>query len=158
MKAYRPRNISFGPLLLALLFLYINAYAAEKRFLTVDALLNNGYTQLTGSQVSELLKEGSIEIQDIETEAVYLSKLDGTNNSNNRKLEQIKSHGTAYILDADLLARAPSLAGQPDYKVVGDELIAEDGVRTYHIKLYQKNDRIFIARDIDHGNVFYEIK
>jgi hypothetical protein len=50
------------------------------------------------------------------------------------------------------------LSGQPDYKVVGDELIAEDGIRTYHIKLYRKNERIFIARDIDHDNVFYEIK
>jgi hypothetical protein len=81
-----------------------------------------------------------------------------SDNSNNRKLEQTKSHRAEYILDTDLLARAPSLSGQPDYKVVGDELIAEDGIRIYHIKLYRKNERIFIARDIDHGNVFYEIK
>lgn len=158
MKVDYSKNIPIGLLLSALLFLSINTYADEKRFLTVDVLLNNGYAQLTGTQLNKLLEQGNIEIHDIETEAVYLSRLDGPDKSNNRKLEQTKSHGTEYILDADLLARAPSLAGQPDYKVVGDELIAEDGVRTYHIRLYQKNERIFITRDIDHGNVFYEIK
>jgi hypothetical protein len=145
-------------LLPALLLININAFAVDAKFLTVDVLLANGYTQLTGSQLNELLKTQSIEIHDIETEAVYFSEHDGSDNTNNRKLEQTRGHGAGYLLNAELLARAPSLAGQPDYRIAGNELIAEDGVRTYHIKLYRKNDRIFIARDIDHGNVFYEIK
>lgn len=142
----------------ALMFIYMNAFADDAKFLTVDALLANGYTQLSGAQLNELLKTRSIEIHDIETEAVYFSEHDGSDNTNNRKLEQTRGHGAGYLLNAELLARAPSLAGQPDYRIAGNELIAEDGVRTYHIKLYRKNDRIFIARDIDHGNVFYEIK
>ena len=57
-----------------------------------------------------------------------------------------------------LMARAPALQGKIERKVVGDELVSSDGVRTYHYSVYEKQGRMFAVRDIDNGNVFFEIK
>ncbi len=146
-------------ILLVFSSLFVNVHADEKHFLTVDELIENGYTQLSGLQLIDLLKENKIEIRDIETDAVSLSTRAKTQagNTANRKSEDVKSDRALYFLDARLLARAPSLEGDPDLKVAEDELIASDGVRTYHIKFYEKQGKMFGARDIDHGNVFFEI-
>ena len=146
-----------GAILLVFSSLFVNA--DEKHFLTVDELINNGYTQLTGLQLIDLLKENKIEIRDIETDAVSLSTLTKADagNTASRKSKEIKSDKPLYFLDTRLLARAPSLEGEPDYKVVEDKLIATDGVRTYHIKFYENQGKMYGARDIDHGNVFFEI-
>ena len=146
-------------ILLALLFLPPAINADDKQFLTVDELVANGYAQLTGLQLIELLKEHKVEVRDIETEAVSLSTRIETKagNTANRKSEDIKSGKSLYFLDTRLLARAPSLEGEPDYTVVDDEMVATDGVRTYHIRFYEKQDKVYGARDIDNGNVFFEI-
>ncbi len=146
-----------GFLILVFTFLINNASANEKHFLTVDELVENGYTQFTGLQLIDLLKQHKIEIRDIETDSVSISTHKGSETGNSRQSEELKSDRPLYFLDARLLARAPSLEGEPDYKVIDDELIASDGVRTYHIKFYEKHGKIFGARDIDHGNVFFEI-
>ena len=148
---------SSGFLILVFSFLINNVSANEKHFLTVDELIENGYTQLSGLQLIDLLKQHKIEIRDIETDAVSISTRTNPVTGNSRKAEELKSDRPLYFLDARLLARAPSLEGKPDYKVVEDELIATDGVRTYHIKFYEKQGKMFGARDIDNGNVFFEI-
>ncbi len=159
MGVKKSRNNVAGILLLVFSCLCVNGYADEKHFLTVDVLVNNGYSQLTGLQLIELLKEHKVEIHDIETEAVTLSTRTETDAGNvaNRKSKDVKSGKPLYFLDTRLLARAPSLKGKSDYMVVADELIATDGVRTYHIKFYEKQGKMYGARNIDHGNVFFEI-
>jgi len=151
--------IIFSVFSFVILCLFNNVHAAEKHFLTVDELLNNGYSQLTEAQLTYLLKESKIEVRDIETEAVSLSTRTNADASNtaNRKSEDIKTDKPLYFLDARLIARAPPLEGEPDFKVKGSKLIATDGVRTYHIRFYEKQGKIFGARDIDHGNVFFQI-
>jgi len=151
------RKLCIVSLLMVFSFLSNSVAADEKQFLTVDELIENGYTQLSGLQLTDLLKQHKIEIHDIETDAVSISTRTNPNNGNSRKSEELKNDRPLYFLDSRLLARAPSLEGKPDYKVVEDELIATDGVRTYHIKFYEKQGKIFGARDIDHGNVFFEI-
>ena len=146
-----------GLLVLVCSFLINHVSASEKHFLTVNELIENGYTQLTSLQLIDLLKQYKIEIRDIETDAVSISTHNASGTGNSRKLEELKSDRPLYFLDTRLLARAPSLEGEPDYKVTEDELIATDGVRTYHIKFYEKRGKIFGARDIDHGDVFFEI-
>ena len=149
--------------LVGLLFLSYSAVCIgandEKQFLTVDELLENGYTQLTGLQLIELLKQHKVVVRDIETEAVSLSTRVETEagNTANRKSEDINSGNSLYFLDSKLLARAPSLEGEPDYTVVEDEMVATDGVRTYRIKFFEKQGKMYGARDIDNGNVFFEI-
>ena len=139
-----------------LLLIANNIYASDKQFLTVEQLIANGYQQLDGSQLSRLLKEAKIEIRDIETQAVSISTR-STAGSNTRASEAIKKDEPLYFLDTRLLARAPSLSGTPEYKVSGDKLIATDGVRTYHIRFYEREGKMYGARDIDNGNVFFEI-
>ncbi len=151
-------KISFSGFFILVFSLLINNVSAnEKHFLTVDELIENGYTQLNGLQLVDLLKQHKIEIRDIETDAVSISTRTNPVTGNSRKAEELKSDRPLYFLDARLLARAPSLEGKPEYKVVEDELVATDGVRTYHIKFYEKQGKIFGARDIDNGNVFFEI-
>jgi len=137
----------------------INSYvfADGEHFLTVDELLKAGFTQLTGLQLIELLNEKEVEVRDIETDAVYISVRNEDGSLDNRKIEKEKSQSMKYLLNAKLLARAPLLSENAKYEVSGDELISKDGIRTYHIKFYEKQGRMFGARDIDNGNVFYEL-
>ena len=135
------------------------SHADIKNFLTVDNLIENGYTQLTGLQLIELLNEHKVEVRDIETESVSLSTRIETEagNTANRTSKELKAGKSSYFLDTRLLARAPSLSGEPDYKVSEDEMIATDGLRTYHIRFYEKKGKMYGARDIDNGSVFFEI-
>ena len=136
----------------------INSHADEKTFLTVEELVDNGYSLLSGQQILEIMTNHTIKVVDIETNAVSISKNDESNTDMGRKFVETKSDKASYFLDPRLMARAPPLEGKIERKVAGDELIATDGVRTYHYRLYKKQERIFAARDIDNGNVFLEVE
>jgi len=136
----------------------INVFADEKHFLTVDELVNNGYILLSGQQVLEIMNNHTIKVVDIETDAVTVSRNDKSGAAMDRKFVETKSDKASTLLDTRLLARAPALEGKIERKVVGDELIATDGVRTYHYKLYKKQEKIYAVRDIDYGNVFLEVE
>ncbi len=135
-----------------------SAIASDKKFLTVDELIKNGYSQLSGLQLGALLKERKVEVRDIETEAVSVSVSTGSSDETSTRVStDIKEEKPLYFLDTRLLARAPSLEGKPKYTVSEDELVATDGLRTYRIKFYEKQGKMYGARDIDNGNVFFEI-
>lgn len=136
----------------------INVSAGEKVFLTVDELINNGYVLLSGQQILEIMQNRTIKVVDIETAAETVSEKSKSHDGMNRKFAETKSDKASTLLDPRLMARAPALEGRIERKVVGDELIATDGIRTYHYRLYKKLDKIFAVRDIDHGNVFFEVK
>lgn len=157
MKIKQSKSKFRAALLCVILFTFVNLYAAEKTFLTVDELIKNGYSQLTEPQLRDLLKQHKVEVRDIETDAVSISTRTETDAGNNRKSESVKSDKPLFFLDTRLLARAPALQGEPDYQVSGDKLIATDGVRTYQIRFYEKQGKMFGARDIDNNNVFFEI-
>lgn len=136
----------------------IDSHAEEKHFLTVDELIESGYSLLSGQQILEIMTNNTIKVVDIETDAVSISKNDESNTDMDRKFVETKSDKASYFLDPRLMARAPPLEGKIERKVTGDELIATDGVRTYHYRLYKKQERIFAVRDIDSGNVFFEVE
>jgi len=129
--------------------------------LTVDELVDSGYSLLSGQQILEIMTNHTIKVVDIETDAVSISKNDESNTDTDididRKFVETKSDKASYFLDPRLMARAPPLEGKIERKVIGDDLIATDGVRTYHYRLYKKQERIFAVRDIDSGNVFFEV-
>lgn len=143
---------------LLILMFSINSHADEKPFLTVDEIIADGYKLMSGLQILDIMNNHTIKVVDIETGAVSISKNDSLNDSLDRKFIEKKSDKLSTLLDPRLMARAPPLDGKIERRVVGDELIATDGVRTYHYRLYKRHERIFAVRDIDHDNVFFEVK
>ena len=136
----------------------VNSYADEKPFLTVDEIIADGYKLLSGLQILDMMNNNTIKVVDIETGVVSISRNDSFNDAMDRKFVEKKSDKASAFLDSRLMARAPALEGKIERKVVGDELVSTDGIRTYRFRLYKKQEKIFAVRDIDHGNVFFEVK
>lgn len=151
-------NNKFVFFILSVCFFSAAVLAEDKRFLTVEELTKNDYVQLTGLQISELMNKHVIEVIDIETDAVSISRRDNAEDGMERKFDDLKTDKTLYFLDTRLLARAPPLQGEIKRSVKGDALVSTDGVRTYQFSVYEKQGKMYAARDIDHGNVFYEVK
>lgn len=145
-------------IVLLLLFLSLDICADEKQFLTVDELVEHGYVQLSGQKILEIMNNNQIKVIDIETDAVTISNQEQSKTGMDREFKATKSDKASFFLDSRLMARAPPLEGKIERKVVGDELISTDGVRTYSFRVYEKQGRMFAVRDIDSGNVFFEVK
>ncbi len=143
---------------LLITMLSTSIYAGKTAFLTVTELVDSGYTLLSGLQILEIMENNTIQVVDIETDAVVVSKSDDASAAMDRKFVEKKSGSASSSFDARLMARAPALEGKIDRRVAGDELISTDGVRTYHFRLYKKQERIFAVRDIDNGDVFFEVE
>ncbi len=143
---------------LLMIVLSNNAYTDEAGFLTVDEIVADGYELMSGLQILDLMNNYKIKVVDIETGAVSISENDNLNDAIDRKFIDKKGDKPSSILDPRLMARAPMLEGKIERRVVGDELISTDGVRTYHFRLYKKQEKIYAVRDIDHGNVFLEVE
>jgi len=133
-------------------------YADEKVFLTVDELVQHGYVKLSGQRIMQIMDKHKIRVVDIETDAVSISRSEGGNAGMQREFKEAKSDKASFFLDSRLIARAPPLDGEIERKVVGDELVATDGVRSYSYTLYEKEGRMFAVRDIDAGSVFFEVQ
>lgn len=134
-----------------------NAYTEEATFLTVDEIIADGYQLLSGLQILDIMNNHTIKVVDIETGAVSISKNDNLNDAIDRKFTDKKADKLSSMLDPRLMARAPPLDGKIERRVVGDELVSTNGVRTYHFRLYKKQEKIYAVRDIDHGDVFFEV-
>ena len=144
-------------LVLTMLFSAL-CHADEKVFLTVDELVQHGYVKLSGQRILEIMDKHKIKVVDIETDAVSISRSDADRAGMQREFKETKSDKASFFLDSRLMARAPPLDGKIERKVVGDELVASDGVRSYSYTLYEKEGRMFAVRDIDAGSVFYEVQ
>lgn len=141
-----------------LVLLSVDIYAEEKQFLTVDELIDHGYVQLSGEQIIEIMNNNKIKVVDIETEAVSISRHDKSETAMDREFKETQGDKASFMLDSRLMARAPALEGKIERKVIGDELVSTDGVRTYKYSLYEKQGKMYAVRDIDHGNVFFEVR
>ncbi|MCW8851283.1 MAG: hypothetical protein OQK44_01355 [Gammaproteobacteria bacterium] len=145
--------------ILVLLALFsVSTHAAEEEFLTVDELVRHGYVKLSGERITEIMNKHKIKVVDIETDAVSISKSEEAKAGMEREFKETQSDKASFFLDSRLIARAPPLDGKIERKVVGDALVATDGVRTYNYTLYEKDGRMFAVRDIDAGNVFFEVQ
>ncbi len=135
-----------------------NVYADEAGFLTVDEIVADGYELMSGLQILDLMNNYKIKVVDMGPGAVSVSKNDNLNDAIDRKFTDKKGDKPSSMLDPRLMARAPPLDRKIERRVVGDELISTNGVRTYHFRLYKKQEKIYAVRDIDYGNVFLEVK
>jgi len=134
-----------------------NLSAGDSGFVTVEDLVKGGFEKLPGHQIAVLMDKHVIEVVDIETDAVTVSKRDADEMGMERKFKKTKPENASAMLSPRLLARAPALEGKLERKVVVDALIVTDGVRTYRYSIYKKQDKLFAVRDIDHGYVFYKV-
>lgn len=150
-------NLKIFILVLSALF-SVSSHAAEEEFLTVDELVKHGYVKLSGERITEIMINHKIKVVDIETDAVSISKSEDAKAGMDREFKETQSDKASFFLDTRLIARAPPLDGKIERKVVGDALVATDGVRTYNYTLYEKDDRMFAVRDIDAGKVFFEVQ
>ena len=146
----------YGVLLIATLSIHV--HADSSKFLTVDELVDRGYKVLSGLQILEIMADHTIRVVDIETDAEIISNKKTSEEAMDRKFVETKSDKASLLFDTRLMARAPALDGKIERKVVGDQLVSTNGVRTYRHRLYEKDGRVFAVRDIDHGNVFFEVK
>ena len=133
------------------------ASAADNDFVTVDDLVKDGYIKLSGIQISELMSKHEIQVVDIETDAVTISRRDTGEVAMERKFERSKPNNAVSMMDPRLLARAPPLEGKLERKVAVDALVVTDGVRTYRYSIYKKQNNLFAVRDIDSGFVFFKV-
>ena len=157
-----------GIVTLALLAVTQQLYAEEvidntkEPLLTVEKIIEDGYSKLTGLQIIELMDKHVIEVVDIETEATSVSQLKSDSSKSEsgmeRKFDETKKDKASAFLDTRLLARAPPLDGKIERRVDGDALIATDGVRTYRYRVYEKQGHMYAVRDIDAGYVYFEVK
>ena len=157
-----------GIVSLALLSAAQQLYAEEvidntkKPFLTVEKLIEDGYSKLSGLQIIELMDKHVIQVVDIETEAVAVSqrKSDDAKSESGmeRTFDETKKDKTSAFLDTRLLARAPPLDGKIERSVEGDALVATDGIRTYRYRIYDKQGHMYAVRDIDAGYVYFEVR
>ena len=157
-----------GIVSLALLAATQQLYAEEviddtkKPLLTVEKIIEDGYSKLSGLQLIELMDKHVIEVVDIETEATSVSQLKSDSSESEsgmeRKFDETKKDKASAFLDTRLLARAPPLDGKIERRVEGDALVATDGVRTYRYRVYEKQGHMYAVRDIDAGYVYYEVK
>jgi len=134
----------------------------SQSFLTVEKIINGGYSKLSGLQIIELMDKHVIEVVDIETEAVAVSQLESDagkpEGGMERKFDETKKDKASAFLDTRLLARAPPLEGNIERRVEGDALVATDGVRTYRYRVYEKQGHMYAVRDIDAGYVYFEVR
>lgn len=157
-----------GIVSLALLAVTQQLYAEEiiddtkKPLLTVEKIIEDGYSKLSGLQLIELMDKHVIEVVDIETEATSVSQLKSDSSKSEsgmeRKFDETKKDKTSTFLDTRLLARAPPLDGKIERRIEGDALVATDGIRTYRYRVYQKQGHMYAVRDIDAGYVYFEVK
>ena len=50
------------------------------------------------------------------------------------------------------------LLGATGYELVGDTVVSSDGIRTVVSTLYTDGERILAARDVDKGQVLFEVR
>ena len=134
-----------------------NLSADDSGFTKVEDLVKDGFEKLAGHQIATLMDKHVIEVVDIETDAVTVSKRGAGEAGMERKFEKTKPENASAMFNPRLLARAPALEGKLERKVAVDALVVTDGVRTYRYSIYKKQDELFAVRDIDHGYVFYKV-
>jgi len=144
-------------ILIITLLLFVQPAIAGKseKPLTVEDILADGYKQMTGEQIRAELKQKKLVVLDLNTGAIYEST---TLAGSEREQKKTKEEGLQYLTNPELHGQAPILIGNATYAIEGDNVKSTDGVRSFIISLYRKENRILGARDIDHGNVNFELR
>ena len=123
--------------------------------LSIEYLLKNGYLKMSAEEIHAQLIDKTLTVLDLQAgskyKAIFLK--DGA-----RELKKIKEAHPSSLTDAEYQGRAETLTGKASFFLEGDKVISSDGVRTYSILLYQKDDEIYGMRDVDYGHIHFQIK
>lgn len=123
--------------------------------LTIEKLLANNFKIMTAQQIRDQLQGRTLLIKDLDANSQY--ELVFTHD-NSKTLTKTIEDDPGTLTNTEYQARAQLLTGPGTYSIKDNKVISSDGLREYEIKLYQKNNIIFGARNIDSGRVSFEIK
>jgi hypothetical protein len=127
---------------------------AEKDRITVEALLRDGFTQLTGDDIRTDLLGKTLVLRDLVSGREYEGKL---LESGKRVLRETSAEDARQTADAIFHGGGPLLIGEAAYEIRDNAIVSTDGLRTITSTLYRLGTRIVAARDIDNGTVNYEL-
>jgi hypothetical protein len=144
-------------LLLICSFFFTCAHATgESGRLTVNDLVEQGYQHLGHDTLVKIFQMRAIAVTDIETGEIFILESGAEQAEKKGKLEKIHDARPEKMFSLDSMARAPMLKNAT-YTIVGDAIIATDGVRNHRISFYKKGDTVYSVRDVDAGYVYYQL-
>jgi len=147
--------MKFKILIFTTLLLLIQISKADNSTnISLDKLIKDNYTLMSGSDISEMLLGKTVILKDLLSEAVYEVKI---HKNGTTEKKQIKSKSSKILTNVDYHARAALLDGSVKFSVSANKIITSDGVRTYNSNLYRKGNKIFGVRDIDNNAVNFQI-
>lgn len=127
----------------------------NKTSLTASKLLSDGYKKMTSAEIEQQLLGKTLIVLDLQAGSQYQAKF---LKHGQRQLEKIKEAHPKSLTDSEYHGRAPALTGAATFSLRDGKIISSDGIRTYISILYQKNNNILGVRDIDNGQVTFQIK
>ena len=128
------------------------AVMAEVKQLSVDALLADGYRQLSGADIKALVGR-KLGLRDLTTGIEYEGML---HESGKRVLKEV-GIAKEQLAQAAFHGGGSMVMGEGGYEIKDDTIVSSDGLRTITSTLYRKGDRILAARDVDNNRVNYEV-
>ncbi len=160
-KIYKPgkRRISILKKIMPFIMVYIFISAASayenKPELTVDKILQTGYVKMTGEEINKLIIGKKLIVKDLLGKSENKIILSGGRIVSEKIIKE--SHpGT--LTDPEFQSRAALLPATATFTVATDSIIGSDKIRTYILSLYKKGRDILVARDIDHGEIYFQIE
>lgn len=123
--------------------------------MTVNDLLNDGYSKMTTSQVRQQLLGKTLTVLDLQAGSQYETTL---LKQGERVLKKTKAEHPSSLTDADYHSRAALLTGKASFSFKNNKILSTDGVRTYTILLYQKGTSIYGTRNVDSDRIYFQIK
>lgn len=143
-------------LLMSLACIQLPAHADNEKYLTVDALIEQGFALLDGEELMQVFQMRKLAVSDIETGEVYILEGDRQKTGKNEKEDMVVSARPDKVLDPGFAAR-PAMLNNARYQIRNDRIIATDGIRSYNIRLYMKGDALYAVRDVDAGKVYFKV-
>lgn len=128
---------------------------ADRRGITVDQLIKDGFKQLTGQEICNELLGKTLVLRDLNSGREYEGiLLEG----GQRMMKETTIEGARQSADALFHGSGPVLVGEAAYEIKDNAIVSTDGMRTIKSMLYRQGSRIVAARDVDDGVVNYELR
>lgn len=141
---------------LSLMLITSHAYAEKVEQVTVNSLIEMGYKRLDHDGLKKLLSEKKIGVKDFETGEEFVVEIGAGDMEKDGNIESINSAKRSKMFDLDSMSK-PVILRNAHYQLVGDTIIASEGVRQHRLSFYTKGKTIYGVRDVDAGRVYYKV-
>lgn len=124
----------------------------EQERLMVQAILGDGFAQMSGDDIKALIGRELV-LRDLTSGQEY----DGMLLEGGTRVLSARAGSPAQAGQAVFHGGAPVMMGEAGYEIRDDSIVSSDGLRTITSTLYRKGDQILAARDVDNGQINYEV-